>query len=170
MKINVNNNFWQIFAIIIGLAIVLLIGSSCSCNYHLKKVAQKCNKVQFNDTILVHDTLRIPEVSHDTTFYSKPGDTVYIENERIRVKYVRISGDSNYIDAKAKEVYLNRFIKVPYIKTVFKPEECKKEHLDWWDKIFKGIGQGCSLTICMIVLLWLLIQAGKLIWNRLTGR
>jgi hypothetical protein len=50
-----------------------------------------------NDTVYRWRTVIIDSTRVDSIFTSLPGDTVYLERERLRVKYVRLKGDSVFI-------------------------------------------------------------------------
>lgn len=134
-------------AILVGLICVLFLASlfaSCSCNYHLRKAANKCPNLRIQDTITVHDTLRLPEVSHDTTFYSQPGDTVYVTKDRLKYRYINLGNNQHSITAKCDTVFVPRVIKVPYVKTVYK--------FDGWLFIRKNINK-ILWSLILIVLI-----------------
>lgn len=120
---------WDYIVIALGFALVLILGTSCSCNWHLKKAIAKCGQIQ-NDTLIIHDTIRFDAVRKDTVFTSGIGDTVFINKDRLKIKYVRLPGDSVFISGKCDSVFVNRFIKVPYQKTVIN-QEFNKWQLLW---------------------------------------
>ena len=62
-----NNNWFYYFLLAICLALLVVL-SSCSCNYHLSRVEKKCGSHVKIDTIIVHDTVISPRILHDTTF------------------------------------------------------------------------------------------------------
>jgi len=49
------------------------------------------------DTVYRWRTVIIDSTRVDSIFTSLPGDTIYLERERLRVKYVRLKGDSVFI-------------------------------------------------------------------------
>ncbi len=51
-----------------------------------------------SDTVYQDVTVLVPSVTHDTTFTSLPGDTVTLTKDRLQVKYVRLPGDSVFIE------------------------------------------------------------------------
>lgn len=126
----------QYIAFIIYGVLILFLGlcSSCSCNYHLRKAQAKCGAEQLNDTLVVHDTILVDKVTTDTIFRSELADTVYINKDRLHIKYVRLSGDSVYIQGKCDTVFVARIIKKPYTKTIIKNE------LSWWQKFRMHLG------------------------------
>jgi hypothetical protein len=78
----------------------MLFQHSCSCNWHLKKVKNKCD---FDtETITVHDTIKVPEVHRDSMFFYNQKDTVIITKDNLEIKYF-YSNDSVYIDGRCKE-------------------------------------------------------------------
>lgn len=102
---------------------ILLFASSCSCNWHLKKVKKKCGFT--TETITVIDTIKIPEVHTDSVFFYNQRDTIIIRKDNLEIKYY-YSNDSVYIDGKCKE---KTIIKERTItKNVYKPREVWY----WW--------------------------------------
>ena len=89
MKINVKNLALSV------IATVLL--ASCSCNWHIKRVQNRCPDYLQTDTVY---EVR-PTVQYDTDFFLSPDtgtstgsapvvDTFLIEKERVRVQLVRV--------------------------------------------------------------------------------
>lgn len=76
----------------------------CSVNQHLKRSRHHYSKAiqkGYNptlDTVFVRDTVIVSQIQHDTTFIDI-GDTVFIEKDRLRIKYYRdIVTDSIFIE------------------------------------------------------------------------
>lgn len=109
--------------------ILLLLLQSCSCDYHLRKAQEKCGSTIIRDTVTVKDTVLINSVHTDTLFKSNVGDTVYIEKDRLKIKYVRLAGDSVFISGKCDTLKIPVEVKVPVEKIVLKPQ-CNKWM--WW--------------------------------------
>ena len=63
----------------------------------LTKQAIELGAVVTPDTVYKWRTVFIDSVRVDSIFTSIVGDTVYLEKERLRVKYVRLKGDSIFI-------------------------------------------------------------------------
>lgn len=122
MKLSAQQHFG--ICLIIAALILLFILSSCGCNYYLKKAEQKCGTRHIQDTILVHDTIAIRESRIDTILRPILFDTVYINKDRVHLKYVKLPGDSVFIQAKCDTVLVVRTIKVPYEKITLRPA--------WW--------------------------------------
>lgn len=108
---------------------ILLLLQSCSCDYHLRKAQKKCGSTIIRDTITVKDTVLINSIHTDTLFKSSVGDTVYIEKDRLKIKYVRLAGDSVFISGKCDTLKIPVEVKVPVEKIVLKPQGNKWM---WW--------------------------------------
>jgi len=104
---------------------ILFLISSCTCNYHLKRAEAKCGTRKIVDTLLVHDTLLINSVQLDTLFTPIQGDTVYLTKDRLKIKYVKLAGDSVFITGKCDSIISIREIKVPCTTTILEPTVSK---------------------------------------------
>lgn len=117
-----------------AITIVLLL-SGCSASWHLKKAIQKGALVS-SDTVYVEKSVIVPEVTTDTIFHSVAGDTVRIERERLKIKYVRLPGDSVYVEGKCESDTI--FVKTPvYVKTEIKAPPSKWK---WWHIVLAAFG------------------------------
>lgn len=105
------------------LAVLLLVFTGCGCQYHLRKVKNKCGFT--TETITVIDTVRIPEVRTDSVFFYNQKDTVIIKKDNLEIKYY-YSHDSVYIDGTCKEVTVIKERTIT--KNVYKP----RENWFWW--------------------------------------
>lgn len=110
------------------LAIIILL-SSCSSSWHLKRAIMKDPNILKADTAYVHDTLVVPEISHDTTIISKPIDTILIEKERLRIKITRLY-DTLRVEGTclADTIFYEK--KIPYKKIEYKPRAWYDRY--WW--------------------------------------
>ena len=109
------------------LSLILLL-SSCSAQWHLKKAVQKDPMILRKDTLVVQDTLVVPPVVLKDTVTLRQHDTITITKDRLRVKIVKVN-DTLIIDAKCDSDTIVRTIEVPYDKIVY----VEKESV--WDKI-----------------------------------
>jgi len=109
------------------LSLILLL-SSCSAQWHLKKAVQKDPMILKKDTLVVQDTLVVPPVVLKDTVTLRQHDTITITKDRLRVKIVKVN-DTLIIDAKCDSDTIVRTIEVPYDKVVY----VEKESV--WDKI-----------------------------------
>ena len=75
--------------------------------------------MQIADTVVVHDTIMIPQVSVDTVIVSKPIDTILIQQDRLRVEIIRYYDTLKVTaECQADTVYTQKEIVVNKIKTV----------------------------------------------------
>lgn len=82
-----------------------------------------------HDTIKVQDTLIISEIKHDTAFVDI-GDTVIVENERLKVVYRRDTITNQvYLSGECKADTIIRTIQVPCEKLIVKEPFLKKWQL-----------------------------------------
>jgi hypothetical protein len=109
------------------LSLILLL-SSCSAQWHLKKAVQKDPMILKKDTLVVQDTFVVPPVVLKDTVTLRQHDTITITKNRLRVKIVKVN-DTLIIDAKCDSDTIVRTIEVPYDKIVY----VEKESV--WDKI-----------------------------------
>jgi hypothetical protein len=99
------------------IAFVIVLLSSCSCEFHLDKVQKKCGINSFTDTLTVHDTIIVPSVRKDTVFHLLQKDTVIVEKGKLTMKYFYNTKDSTvYLKGDCKTDTIIKSIKVPYTK------------------------------------------------------
>ena len=107
---------------------LLLLLTSCSAQWHLRKAVQKDPMILKKDTLVVQDTLVVPPVVLKDTVTWRQHDTITITKDRLRVKIVKVN-DTLIIDAKCDSDTIVRTIEVPYDKIVY----VEKESI--WDKV-----------------------------------
>lgn len=97
------------------------------------------------DTTIVTDSARI-----DTVFRLTKNDTVYIEKEKLKVRFIRGKRDSIYLTAECEPdtVRVNVIKKVPVYKL-------EKKHLKDWS--FLGLGAFTWILILIILILGFII-------------
>ena len=110
-------------ALVPALAIALF--SSCSCNYHVRRVQNRCPDYLQTDTVY---EVR-PAVQYDTAFVFSSDtlatvDTFLIEKERVRVRIVRVR------DTIFANVELPPYT-VATVRTVTIAPPCPKQGLPW---------------------------------------
>ena len=120
------------FAIFIFLLLLLV---SCSttqrANRHLAKAKSHILKAEAlgaawaTDTVYKVVNVVVPSVRTDTVFQAVQGDTVTIERERLKIRYVRLAGDSVFIEGECKTDTV--FTKVPVIVN----KEIKTQSSGW---------------------------------------
>ena len=113
-------NFPRFLFVLLALALIWLVFtlSSCSCDYHARKVKKKCGTI--TDTLVLKDTTFITEVSTDTVFkHSVRRDTLVLKQDKLLVKYFYNSHDSTvYIQGKCLTDTIIKVLRIPYEKTV----------------------------------------------------
>jgi hypothetical protein len=101
----------QKLIIILSLALIL---SGCGPAFYLRKSERNLKKAIAKGAIITADTVYIekqifvPEVKTDTIFESQQGDTVVIQKDRLKIKYVNLPGEKVYIEGEcaADTVYI----------------------------------------------------------------
>lgn len=126
--------------------LIALLFSACSSpEALLKRAIKKGAKVKI-DTVKVIVEKVTPEVKTDSVFISKPGDTVYINKEKLKIKYVKLPGDSVFIEGKCEKDTLR--IEVPVAVTTD-----ISAGYEWWIVLGVGIfGFGLCFFIFTIVM------------------
>lgn len=107
----------------------LLLLSSCSANWHLRRAIKKDPSILIKDTVTVRDTLVSETISTDTLIVSKPNDTITIEKERLRIKILR-SFDTLRVEGTCigDTIYFEKKITVE--KIVYKSKTWYERY--WW--------------------------------------
>jgi len=140
--------------------ILLLITTSCSEAKKLRRaekkiymLTQKYPDLLKKDTL--HDTFSIvtPEVRYDTQFVDKPGDTTYINNGKLEIKYVRI-GDTTYIEGKCKSDTIIQTVEIPVERIVIRKETI----VDQVIRYFKS-------SIIWVIILLVLAFIVRILWK-----
>ena len=108
---------------------MLIIMSSCDCNYHLRQAKKKCNQSLLSDTIRIQDTIYSRSVDHDTTFYFNQKDTVVIREGKLVMKYF-YTDSTVYLKGECltDTIYRDKFIVTN--TTELKPDLFNK--YKWW--------------------------------------
>ena len=108
----------------ITLLLVLSIQTGCSPSARLNRLLTRHPELKIPDTIVINDTMTIPQVEADTIIYiDSIRDTVILQKDRLEITLNRIH-DTLYIRGKCKAdtVIINRTIPVEKIKIV-KPDK-----------------------------------------------
>lgn len=112
------------------------------------RIVSKFPEILQNDTVVLKDTILIPEIVLDTVARLQENDTIVIEKERLRVQVVRMPGDTVEIQAECKTdtIVLTRTVPV---YTVEKHNIIKKE--------FLGLSLWIWALIAAVVILLLIV-------------
>jgi len=139
--------------IILMIIVAAIATSSCGANYHLRRAkhhiarAEELGAEWHSDTLIKTIEIPIPEIHKDTLFQSKAGDTVVITKDRLKVVYVKLPGDSVFLEGECKD----SIIYVPCNTAINKSIESTpaKENLPWWIKFLVG-----GLVVACLVLIF----------------
>lgn len=129
---------------IIIFALVALF-QSCSCNWHLERAEKKCGKRTIQDTLIIHDTIKVSSVRKDTVFRYNQTDTVIVKEGRLTMKYF-YHDSLVYLSGKCDTVFINREIRVPYEKTVLE--------FDWWAWVKRKIWWILLIVVVLALVAW----------------
>ena len=158
-------SFLIVFFTIFAVWLFMLFMSGCSVpkriNYHNKQSARHYDKAirlgykPSADTVYIQDTVLLTETRLDTTFIEKQGDTILIEKDRLKIKYIRIA-DSVFIEGTCEADTIIK--RIPY--TVQEKIYIDKTFFDyigldtWWKQSLFWIG----LILLVAIILWRLIK------------
>jgi hypothetical protein len=110
---------------LVKLTLVLLL-TSCSAQWHLKKAVQKDPAILERDTLVVTNTVVSPPVAITDTVTLKLHDTITIVKDRLKVQLVRVN-DTITINAECASDTIVTTIEVPYEKIVYVEKENFKD-------------------------------------------
>jgi hypothetical protein len=113
-----------------NLLFVLLL-TSCSAQYHLKRAIKKDPSILEKDTVTVVDTIVTAPVNIKDTVTLLEKDTLVITKEKLKLKIVR-SFDTISVQAECASDTIINTIRVPYEKVVYVQERTLKEKLQIW--------------------------------------
>jgi len=121
---------------------ILILLSSCTCNYHLNRAKLKCGYSFKSDTVFKKDTVLINSVQTHTVFHYNQKDTVIVKEGRLTMKYF-YNDSTVYLAGKCDTVFVVKDVPVVVNQTEV------KESNPWylWVIIF-------LLLIMLIKLLW----------------
>ena len=105
---------------------LLLLLTSCSAQWHLKKAVQKDPAILEKDTLVVTNTVVSPPVAITDTVTLKQHDTITIVKDRLKVQLVKVN-DTITINAECASDTIVTTIEVPYEKIVYVEKENFKD-------------------------------------------
>ena len=106
---------------VVRLTMMLLL-SSCSAQWHLKKAVQKDPTIMEKDTLVVMDTVVSPPVAITDTVTMRQHDTITLVKEKLKVQLVKVN-DTITINAVCDSDTIVRTIEVPYEKIIYVEKE-----------------------------------------------
>lgn len=124
--------------------VAALLLSGCKAGYHLKRAKHHIRKAEekgatwSRDTIYKQIEVIRPEIRTDTILQTKVGDTVRIIKERLKLVYVRLPGDSVYIEGECESDTVRVEVPVTVTNTIKAPPD----KVRWWMWLLIGIGAG----------------------------
>ena len=116
----------KIMKVIKLLFLICMVG--CSPQKRLDRLVEKHPYLFKSRIDTVVDTVVIitPTVKTDTIFSSVPGDTVTITKDKLTVKYVKLAGDSVYIEGECKSDTVVKVVKLPCEQLVVESNPYKR--------------------------------------------
>lgn len=102
-----------LFFTLLGISLFLF---SCVNQRSVARWVEKNGSLVKVDSVFVTDTLTYvtERIELDTIFKTKIGDTIYLEKDRLKIKYVQLPGDSVYIggisEADTVIQYVDRWV------------------------------------------------------------
>ena len=102
--------------------ILLVLLTSCSAQWHLKKAVRKDPTILEKDTLVVTNTVVTPPVAITDTVTLKQRDTITLIKERLKVEIVKVN-DTITINAECASDTIISVIEVPYEKVIYVKEE-----------------------------------------------
>ena len=124
----------------LGRLTLLLLLTSCSAQWHLKKAVQKDPAILERDTLVVKDTVVSPPVAITDTVTLKQHDTITIVKDRLKVQLIKVN-DTITINAECASDTIVRTIEVPYEKIVYVKQKTLLEKI-----------QGLAFYFALVVL------------------
>jgi hypothetical protein len=125
----------KLITAIIALLLILFYCTGCGPTWYLRQ-AEKRGAAIKTDTLWNTVEIPVPEVSTDTVFKSITGDTIRIEKERLKIKYVKLPGDSVFIEGKCESDTIEKKVYYQVTKNISVPD---KRKIKWWHLLLAGL-------------------------------
>jgi hypothetical protein len=112
------------------LIIGLLLLSSCSANWHIKRAIKKDPTILLSDTITINDTIRVStERVYKDSIFMVSNDTTIIVKDNLTIKHF-ISNDTVFLSGECDSIikYIPYEVKVPYKYII---QSKKTNYLNW---------------------------------------
>jgi len=128
----------------------LFLLSACGPKWHLKRserhkmIAIQKGALISRDTIWTEKEVITKLIEKDTVFTSLQGDTVYIQKEHLKIKYVKIPGDSVFIEGAC----IPDTLKILVPTTITEVVNAQKSWMSfWWLFLLAGIFVGVIVSV-----------------------
>ena len=128
-----------------GLITIVLL-SSCSAQWHLKRAVKKDPTLLKTDTIAIVDTIVTPPVTLTDTVITRTQDTVIVQKDKLKVQVVR-SYDTIMVDAVCESDTIVQIVEVPVPSVVMKDSD------RWYNTVYKF---SFYVLLILLLLLWFL--------------
>lgn len=127
----------RIFSFMIFFLMIMLIWLLAGCSDKATRKARRADRLMREaiaagaelkaDTFWTTLEIPVPQVKTDTVFESSEGDTVWIREDRLKIKYVNLPGDSVYIygEAEADTIYKE------VVHTITNEIKCPPKNKTW---------------------------------------
>lgn len=133
--------------------LILFLFSACSSPNKLLKKAEKLiaeaeakGATWHSDTVYKEIPIITPKIQFDTIVKTVPGDTVFIVKNNVKVKIVKLKGDSTFVDVLIPADTVIKEVPV----TVTKIIEAEPKY-DWYVWLIIGFAAGALLTIVIVL-------------------
>jgi len=110
---------------------LLLLLTSCSAQWHLKKAVRKDPMILQKDTMVVVDTVVSPPVAITDTVTLRQHDTIRLVKDRLKVQLVKVN-DTITIDAICDSDTIISIVEVPYEKITYIEKETPIQVIQRW--------------------------------------
>ena len=110
---------------------LLLLLTSCSAQWHLKKAVRKDPMILQKDTLVVVDTVVSPPVAITDTVTLRQHDTIRLVKDRLKVQLVKVN-DTITIDAICDSDTIISIVEVPYEKITYIERERPIQVVQRW--------------------------------------
>lgn len=100
--------------LVAGFLLLALFCGGCTSRWHIKQAIKKGGEIT-RDTVFKEVPVFLTETKADTTFISRPADTVVLHKDRLKLKYVRFTGDTVFLSGECAADTV--FQKVPVVVT-----------------------------------------------------
>ncbi len=110
---------------------LLLLLTSCSAQWHLRKAVRKDPMILQKDTLVVVDTVVSPPVAITDTVTLRQHDTIRLVKDRLKVQLVKVN-DTITIDAICDSDTIISIVEVPYEKITYIERERPIQVVQRW--------------------------------------
>jgi hypothetical protein len=139
--------------LILFLVVVILLLAGCSPGNKLRRAERLIKKAELagsfwhSDTVKVTIPVFVDRIALDTLFISRPSDTVYLQKDRLKLKYVKLLGDTVWISAECDSLTVIKEVPVTVTKVLYAPDK----GLRWWHWLLLWL---LSIVVLHFVMRW----------------